>query len=119
MKKIVLFIVLLVIIINLPPAKWLFGQDDLFYSNANGTFTFDEVNYTGRNYKLCLENFQAFKSINKKDTLLFRITPKNVLKFWRWGDYLTKEKYKLPYKPWTEIEAVRGPIGNRTAWQSF
>jgi len=30
--------------------------------------------------------------------LLYRIISKNILKFWRWGDYLVKEKYKLPVR---------------------
>jgi hypothetical protein len=119
MKKAILVVIILIIIVNLPPVNGLTGHDDLLYSNANGSFTFDEANYAGRNFQLCMDNFQAFKSTGKKDTLLFRVTPRNVFKFWRWRDYLTKEKYNVPYKSWKEIELVRGPVGNRSAWQAF
>jgi hypothetical protein len=119
MKKILLFVLVIVVITNLPPIKWITGPDDILYSNANGTFTFDEANISGRNYELCMDNFYAFKSINEKDTVLFRITPINILEFWRWGDYLIKGKYKLPYKSWREIERIRGPIENKTNWQAF
>lgn len=119
MKKIFFFIVIAIIIINLPPVKWSFGREDILYSNANGTFTYNEVNYTGRNFELCMDNFNAFKSKNINDTVLYRVTPINILKVWRWADYLTKEKYKLKYKSWEEIEAKRGPITNKSNWQAF
>ena len=118
MKKIAIILIIFLVVINIPPVKYLTGPDDILYSNANGTFTFNEANYAGRNYELCKDNFLAFKSINSKDTLLYRINQINILKFWRWGDYLTKEKYKLPYKAWKEIEGIRGPIV-KTSWQAF
>lgn len=119
MKRIFLLIVMGIVIINLPPARSFFPREDLLYSNANGSFTYDEVNYTGRNFDLCLDNFQAFKSVSKTDTVLFRVTSINILKFWRLGNYLTDRRYKLPYKSWTEIETLRGPIKNKTAFQAF
>ena len=119
MKKISALITVIVIVANLPPAKWLADPDDIAYSNEKGTFTFDEVNSSGRDYKLCIENFQAFKVTHSNDTLLYRITAINILAFWRWSDYLIKNKYKLPYRSWDEIEKLRGPISNKTNWQAF
>jgi hypothetical protein len=119
MKKVLILIIISIGVLNLPPIKWITGPDDIMYSNAGGTFTFDEANSTGRNYQLCIDNFNAFKETNKKDTTLYRITSIYILKFWRWADYLTKEKYKLPHKSWKEIEDIRGPISNKTAWQAF
>jgi hypothetical protein len=119
MKKITLLFILIILIFNLTPAKWIAGYDDLLYSNETGTFTFNEANYAGRNYQLCKVNFEEYKKNEKTDTILYRITQKNFFKFWRWGDYLTKEKYKLPYRDWKEIERVRGPIVNKSAWQAF
>lgn len=119
MKNVFVFILIVIVVINLPPMKWIFGREDILYSNANGTFTFNEINYTGRNFELCMDNFQAFKSINKRDTMLYRVTPKNALKLWRLGDYLIDSRYKLPYKSWKEIESLRGPISSRTAFQAF
>lgn len=118
MKKTALWVIILIVLVNLPPIKWLTGED-LLYSNATGTFTFDEVNYKGRNFELCMVNWYAFKSSVKKDTTLYRVTTINVLKFWHWADYLFKEKYRLPYKSWTEIDNIRGPIRNKTGWQNF
>lgn len=119
MKKIVLLGLLIIVIINLPPTKWITGPDDILYSNAGGTFTFDEANYSGRDYDLCMENFSAYKLMDVNDTILYRVTPINILKIWRWADYLVKEKYKLNYKSWKEIEAKRGPITNKSNCQAF
>jgi hypothetical protein len=65
MKKILIFLAIILVVLNIPPIKYVTGPDDILYSNANGTFTFDEANFTGRNYNLCLRNFNAFKSLNK------------------------------------------------------
>jgi hypothetical protein len=119
MKKYLIIFVIFIVVLNIPPIKYITGPDDILYSNANGTFTFNETNFTGRNYGLCIDNFNAFKIDNKKDTILYRITEMNFAKIWRWGDYLTKEKYELPYKSWQEIEFIRGPVVNRTGFQAF
>lgn len=57
--------------------------------------------------------------LNKKDTILYRLEGINIAKVWRWGDYLTKEKYRIPFKSWKDIEGIRGPIENKTTWQAF
>ena len=119
MKKISILFIIIIVLANVPPAKWLAGPDDIAYSNSNGTFTLVELNTSGRNYKYCLDVFKAFKATQTKDTVLFRLTSINILEFWRWGDYLLKKKYKLPYRSWDEIEALRGRIENKTNWQDF
>jgi hypothetical protein len=118
-KKLCLIVLVVVILTNVPPIKWVIGQEDLLYSNASGTFTFAEMNFTSRNYKMCMNKFHMFKAENKKDTVLYKLEPVNPLKFWRWGDYLTKEKYRLPYKHWEEIEARRGHVKNLSGFQDF
>jgi hypothetical protein len=115
-KAIIPVIAVLIIILFI---KFLAGREDVLYSNGNGTFTFDEDNVTGRDYKLCIRNFAAYKAENKHDTILYRLTPKEPYKFWRWIDYLSMEKYRLPFKDWRTIEAVRGPVENKTNWQAF
>jgi hypothetical protein len=119
MKKYTILFIIAVLLLNLPPMNLVLGPDDVSYSNNNGTFTFDESNASGRDYDLCIENFEAFKSAKHRDTILYRITAINLLKFWRWGIYFVDDKYKLPYKSWEDIERIRGPIQNKTAWQSF
>lgn len=119
MKKAIILVLIFIVVLNIPPIKWFVGSEDIMYSNINGSFTFVEANYAGRNYKLCIENFQVFKSNNKTDTVLYRISPINVLKIWRWFDYIMKDKYGLPYKAWEEIDVLRGTINNKSGWQDF
>ena len=118
MKRNILSVFAAIVNIKILSVKWVVSKD-LLYSNANGMFTFDEVNYANRNYQLCLNNFRVFKLINKKDTILYRLTSKNPIKVWRWADYLFNKKYKLPYKLFKEVEKIRGAVENKTAWQAF
>ena len=109
----------LFIIINIPPIKFLFSSDDCKYSNANGAFTFEEMNFNERNYEMGEYKFQEFKKLNKNDTILYRLCPINILYVWKYGDYLFNKKYRLPYKPWQEIEALRKPVINKSGFQDF
>jgi hypothetical protein len=125
MKKIRnIFITVLVIIIicNLPPAKELFyfsGQKDCEYSNFNGTFTFDEVNFAIRDFDMCMRKFDDFKQVDKSDTILYRLSEINYLQFWNYGDYLFRKKYRLPYMSWEVIKQRRGRVENKTGFQDF
>ncbi len=44
--------IFLIVVINIPPIKLLWGNDDCKYSNANGSFTFEESNSNGRDYAM-------------------------------------------------------------------
>lgn len=91
---------------------------DCRYSNYSGTFTFQEVNSKERNFDMCLRNFFEFKKQNKTDTVLYRLCEKHLWQFWNWGTYL-KSNFRLPYKPWPEIESRRGPVTAKSGFQDF
>jgi len=122
MKKILLIffgLFLGVVVNNIPPIRWLYGKYDCQFSNRDGSFTFAEVNFKGASFQLGKEVFVEFKKRNLGDTTLYRLCPKNIFHFWDYGQYLFSEKYRLPYKPWPEIEARRGPIANKSGFQDF
>jgi len=120
-KTLLVFTVLLLLVVvnNLPPIRWFYGNYDCRFSNNDGSFTFAEVNFKGANFQLGREVFAEFKKRNPGDTTLYRLCPKNIFHFWDYGQYLFSEKYRLPYKPWSEIEVIRGPIGNKSGFQDF
>ena len=118
----ILIIVVILLVSNTRPAKAVFqaqGNSDCRYSNYNGSFTFEEMQFQSRDFAMCLRKFQEFKKQNNKDTILYRLCKTDVLKFWRYGDYLSEEKFKLPYMSWKEIEARRGALTNKSAFQDF
>ncbi len=115
----IIAILSILIIINLPPLKFLWGTDDCQYANAKGSFTFDEVNFQGRDYAMCIRRFQHFKANQAADTTLYRLCSINILYVWKYGDYLLNKKYRLTYKPWQEIETRRGTIINKSGFQDF
>jgi len=120
MKKIFIFLpILLIVAINLPPLRWVFGEDNCEFSNGDGFFTYVEVYFKGDDFQECQRKFVEFKKRNLGDTTLYRLCPKNIFHFWDYGQYLFSEKYRLPYKPWSEIEARRGPITNKSGFQDF
>lgn len=93
--------VLLLIIINIPPVNWIFqfaDHQDIDYANSSGTFTFSEMNGKERNFLMCSNRWNSFKQTSQKDTVLYRITPRNYFHIWNLGDYLFAEKYHYPYK---------------------
>jgi hypothetical protein len=122
MKKIIFIVAvaaLLVSLINLPLIRWVLGPNDCEFSNSDGSFTFAEMNFKGTNYQQCKEVFIEFKKRRLGDTTLYRLCPMNIFHFWDYGDYMFAQKYRVPYKSWTEIENHRGPLGNRSGFQDF
>ena len=118
--RIVIFIIFgLIVITNLPPIKLLLGADDCKYCNKTGTFTFQEMNFGGYDYGLCKNRFAEYKRQRGIDTILYRATSMNPLCFWKYGDYLFEQKYRLPYMSWKEVELIRGPIRNKSGFQDF
>lgn len=107
-------LVIIILIINLPPMYILvhvLDRDDCKYSTADSMFTYTENNFKGQDFNHGLRLFQAFKEqVRKKDagyagldTTLYRVTKKEMYKIWLYGDYLFADKYRIPYKSWTEI----------------
>ena len=112
--KRIFIIVVILILCNLPPLKWpftWFDHDDYRYSNNAGSFTFREFQFKGDDFALCWRNFLDFKKdCHCADTVLYRLNRNNPFKFWRYGDYIFKKKYHLPYQSWDKIKARMGPI---------
>ena len=111
---VILFFLAVVVLSNV-----LSQNHDCSYSNYNGTFTFEERNFQSRDFMMCLKKFDEFKKTNNSDTILYRICEKKGSHFWNYADYLFKEKYKLPYMDWKEIETRRGKLENKTGFQDF
>jgi len=108
-----------IILLNIPPIKYIFGNDDCRYSNANGSFTFQEANFNSRDYENAKWKFSEYKKRNSADTVLYRLCDVNLLRVWKYGDYLLSEKYHLRYKSWPEIEKGRGALRHHSVFQDF
>jgi len=121
MKKQFLIIVgifLIILVNNIPPLHWLY-ENDCNFSNVDGSFTFAEMNFKERNFEKCQRKFLEFKKRQLGDTILYRLCPMNIFHFWDYGEYLFSQKYRVPYKPWREIDTKRGPITNKSGFQDF
>ena len=119
MKKTIIIILVFLVLCNIPPLKWIFtwfDHDDYQYSNYNGSFTFQEIQFKGDDFDLCMYRFNNLKKTGEiSDTVLYRLNRNNPFKFWRYADYLLKAKYHLPYQPWDEIKKRRGPVDHLDA----
>lgn len=117
LKLLLTFILVLLTVVVLSN---VFSQHhDCSYSNYKGSFTFEERNFQNRDFMMCLKKFDEFKKTNNSDTILYRICVKKGSHFWNYADYLFKEKYRLPYMNWEEIEVRRGELENKTGFQDF
>ena len=122
MKKLILIFFLLslfIVISNLPPIHWFYKQNDCWFSNGNGSFTFAEMNFKGDDFQQCSHKFLEFKKRKPGDTILYRLCPMSVFHFWDYGEYIFSQKYRVPYKSWQEIEDRRGTLSNKSGFQDF
>jgi len=76
-----------IILLNIPPIKFLFGNDDCQYSNGNGSFTFQEANFNSRDYNNAKWKFAEYKKRYSTDTVLYRLCPMNPLSVWKYGQF--------------------------------
>lgn len=117
-KKILIIIFVIVVLSNTWPFSAILkimvdGDMHYRYSNFDGSNTsYEFMSWTFENaksqHKGCLENYP-----DQKDKNLYRLFKKNPLAFWRWRLYLFDERYKLPYKDWSEIERKRSSLKNK------
>ena len=122
MKKLLFIlipIIVVIVICNLPPFRLIFGGFDCQFSNSDGSFTYEEMNFKGSDFSRCQRRFIDFKTEKLGDTVLYRLCPMSVLHFWDYGSYLFSKKYRVPYRSWEKIEARRKPGGRRTVFQDF
>ena len=114
---VIMIIVGLIVVAN--AASMTINNIDCTYSNYNGTFTFEEMNFNDRSFDMCLRKFEEYKKQAQRDTVLYRLCEKNFLKFWNWGTYLFADKFQLPYISWKEIESRRGLVTAKSGFQDF
>lgn len=115
---------LLISLSNLPPGKWILDlaidEYHYRYSNNNGTLTY--VEYKSHDTKGLLRGLNSYKKSfpESKDTIIYRLFKKDILCFWRWGDYIFDKRYKIPYRNWKKIVKERGyKLKYSTNWQDF
>ncbi len=104
MKKMtisILIIVLIILLANYTGLKTVLGGLPVYkYATESNEFVDTEILWKGLNFENTLSNFKKFKveNPNTNDAVLYRTFKIEPLKFWNWHDYLTHERYKLPYK---------------------
>lgn len=110
-----ILVLLTLLAANFTPLNWLFkisvDADRYCYSNLSGTVTVMENRFKNR----AISNFGQFSQVKpecrvpgfESDTLMYRLFSKQPLAFWRWKEYLTDERYQLPYASWEEVKERR------------
>lgn len=118
-KRIIIIVIISVIVLsNITPFRQILkisiDERHYRYSNYNGSFTFYE--FMDRNFEMMkrMHNVCLSNHANQKDKNVYRLFSKNPLAFWRWWLYFSDERYKLPYKDWTEIQKTRGSARETT-----
>src|SRR5690349_5526556 len=115
----IIIIIIIAVIMVIATISFPGGKEDCLYANANGSFTFEEMNLKGRDFDMCTRKWTEFKKNNKSDTILFRLCRINALKFWNYGDYLTHPAYRLPYLSYEVLMSRRGAVVNKSGYQDF
>ena len=126
MKAKIITIAIVLIIFNIPPFTFPFKiiLDRTLYKYSNGDASFTVQDHLGKEnsgiytIKSGFEDFLKDHPANK-NKILYRLFWKNPLCFWRWGEYIFMDEYKLPYKNWREIEKVRVPFLKNNNAQDF
>ncbi|ARK11386.1 hypothetical protein [Fibrivirga algicola] len=87
----------------------LFGNE-FDYVTKQGRWTYEDQ-FFGQRY----EDVYASYQVNSQepgyedDSPLYRTSPINVLKFWRWSDYTIHPRWRLPYNDQTDT-LKKGPV---------
>lgn len=102
---------ILIVVSNLYPfttiIKKIFDERHFRYSTFDGGSTFFEIKQ--RDFRMAKLQFKQCVEANPgiSDKNMYRLFKINPFAFWRWGDYIFNERYRLPYKSWSEIEDFR------------
>jgi len=102
MKKIVLFILVLVVISNLPFFGFLL-KENYSYSNIDSSFVYTEEAGKSESFKSCLIRYGTYLCQHPEkdlgDNRLFRTFTIKPWRFWQWNDYIFhSDRFWLPYK---------------------
>ncbi len=114
----------LIILSNVPPVKYvfrlLFDEYHYRYSNQSGSLTY--VEFKAHDIRGLYRKVNSYKTAfpHASDTVVFRLYKRNLLCFWRWGEYIYDSRYKIKYKNWETIKALRGyDLQYSNNWQDF
>jgi len=100
-KHILSIIIALILISNLPFVNY-FLKEDYTYSNADGSFQYNEEGGNGKSFWGCQRKYGYFLCQHpEKDTgdnQLYRTFTIKPWRFWQWGDMIFhSERFALPY----------------------
>lgn len=100
MKKLLIGLAVIVVLTNLPPLNY-FLITRYTYSNADGSFTYNEEGGKGKSFKGCKRMYGYFLQDhpNVSNKQLYRTFKLQPWKFWEWYQYIFRnERFTLPYK---------------------
>ena len=102
MKRLLIFLGILLAASNIPPIKpfieIFISGSSYYYTTFDHSFNDEEIAFKGRNYEEVLRIFDNYKTIcGECDVVLYRTFIKVPWKFWLWGEYLFHPKYRLAY----------------------
>ena len=126
MKKKIIYIILFIILSNIPPLSFIYkiAFDQTLYKYGNSDASFTVQDHLGKEHsgvfsiKGGFDNYlHEYPLTNNK--ILYRLFWRNPLCFWRWMEYIFSDEYKLPYKNWEEIEKTRLPYSKSNKYQDF
>lgn len=94
----IIIIVSIVMITNLPPINYFFGES-YSYQNKDGSFSYTEQPGKGLDYEVGKIRFERFQKQNpNKDQTLYRNFTLKPWRFWEWGQIIRHyERFTLPY----------------------
>ncbi|HEY8929521.1 MAG TPA: hypothetical protein VIM55_10040 [Mucilaginibacter sp.] len=103
MKRIVLFFITIVLLMNLPFLDFI-SSENYVYRNIDGSFNYSEEGGKGNSFKSCLISYGAFLCEHpEKDTgdnKLYRTFTIKPWRFWEWREYIFhSDRFTLPYLP--------------------
>lgn len=100
-----LFSLFLILLLNLFPALpvyiWIEPLIQTYhYTTSNGSFEFREVTGKGRDLQMLERQFEYYREQNPEignNAKVYRTFTVNILKFWKWREYLTHPRWDYPY----------------------
>lgn len=111
-----LYLLLFIILSNLPPLNVffrIFGGDSIVQGSVESLYVTKDLKYiyggkikdTLQNY--CYRQYRAMYPLS--NPTLYRLQPIEPWKFWRWGEYLLKEKWHQPFCNYPKVTILKHP----------
>jgi hypothetical protein len=101
LKNIIYAILIIIIAVNLPFFDF-FLQEEYTYSNADGSFTYNEESGKGQSFLTCERRFGYFlcqhPDKDQGDNRLYRTFTIKPWRFWEWREMVfNSDRFRLPY----------------------